>query len=210
MPLRVLLADDHPMIRGGIRAVLEATGFKVVGEAADGRDAVRKAAELRPDVAVFDIGMPELNGIEAARAARRAVPNLGVLLLTVHTEDIYVVEALRAGVGGYVLKRQAAEDLIHAIQDVHRGDVYVSPGVSWPPAGVVRGRSEQQVDVLTAREREVLRWIAEGYSTKQVASTLCISVKTVETHRSHIMDKLGIRETAGLIRYALRRGLVSL
>ena len=210
MPVRVLLADDHALVREGIKATLEASGLSVIGEASDGRDAVRLARELQPDVAVFDIGMPGLNGVDAARVALKESPRLKIVLLTVHTEDAYVAEAIRAGVGGYVLKKQATADLVRAIQEVSEGNTYLSPGVSRAVVDAVRSGSQLPADPLTNREREILQLIAEGKTTKQVASVLGISVKTVETHRSHIMDKLQIRDTAGLIRYALRRGLVTL
>ncbi|TMQ57530.1 MAG: response regulator transcription factor [Candidatus Eisenbacteria bacterium] len=210
MPVRVLLADDHALVREGIKATLEASGLSVIGEASDGRDAVRLARELQPDVAVFDIGMPGLNGVDAARVALKESPRLKIVLLTVHTEDAYVAEAIRAGVGGYVLKKQATADLVRAIQEVSEGNTYLSPGVSRAVVDAVRSGSQLPADPLTNREREILQLIAEGKTTKQIASVLGISVKTVETHRSHIMDKLQIRDTAGLIRYALRRGLVTL
>jgi len=210
VPVRVLLADDHALVREGIKATLEASGLSVIGEASDGRDAVRLARELQPDVAVFDIGMPGLNGVDAARVALKESPRLKIVLLTVHTEDAYVAEAIRAGVGGYVLKKQATADLVRAIQEVSEGNTYLSPGVSRAVVDAVRSGSQLPADPLTNREREILQLIAEGKTTKQIASVLGISVKTVETHRSHIMDKLQIRDTAGLIRYALRRGLVTL
>lgn len=210
MNLRVVLADDHALVREGIKATLEANGLSVIGEASDGRDAVRLTRELQPDVAIFDIGMPELNGVDAARAALKESPRLKIVLVTVHTEDEYVAEAIRAGVSGYVLKKQATADLVRAIQEVSQGNTYLSPGVSRAVVDAVRSGSQLPADPLTSREREVLQLIAEGKTTKQAASMLGISVKTVETHRSRIMDKLQIRDTAGLIRYALRRGLVTL
>lgn len=206
MALRIVLADDHILVREGIKAALESSGLEVVGEASEGREAVRMAAELRPDVAVFDIGMPGLNGIEATRAVTGASPDLRVILLTVHSEDGYVGEAFRAGASGYVLKKQATTDLVGAIQEVSRGNAYLSPGVSRTLIDALRTGTTTGL-ALTAREREVLQLIAEGQSTKQIGSTLGISVKTVETHRSRLMDKLGIRSVAGLVRYALQSGL---
>ena len=162
MPVRVLLADDHALVREGIKATLEASGLSVIGEASDGRDAVRLARELQPDVAVFDIGMPGLNGVDAARVALKESPRLKIVLLTVHTEDAYVAEAIRAGVGGYVLKKQATADLVRAIQEVSEGNTYLSPGVSRAVVDAVRSGSQLPADPLTNREREILQLIAEG------------------------------------------------
>ena len=208
MSLRIVLADDHILVREGIKATLESNGLKIVGETSDGREAVRLATELQPDVAVFDIGMPGLNGIEATRTAIEATPTLRIVLLTVHAEDGYVGEAIRAGASGYVLKRQATTDLVRAIEEVSRGNMYLSPGVSRVVIDAVRSGSTAGL-ALTAREREVLQLIAEGQSTKQIGSMLGISAKTVETHRSRLMDKLEVRSVAGLVRYAIRCGLSS-
>lgn len=209
MPLRILLVDDHVLVREGIKATLESTGLQVVAEASEGREAVRLARELRPDVAVFDIGLPGLNGIDAARIALKESPHLHIILLTVHTEDPYVAEALRAGVGGYVLKKQATADLIRAIQEVSVGNKYLSPGISRAVVDALHAGSKLPGDALTTREREVLQLIAEGKSTKQIGSLLGISAKTAETHRSRLMDKLEIRDTASLVRYAIRKGLTA-
>jgi two-component system, NarL family, response regulator NreC len=209
MPLRILLADDHVVVREGIKAALEATGLKVIGEASEGREAARLARELSPDIAVFDIGMPQLNGIDAARAVLKEAPHLPIILLTVHNEDAYVAEAFRAGVSGYVLKKQATADLVRAIQEVSRGNPYMSPGISRAVLDALRAGSKMPGASLTAREREVLQLIAEGRSIKEIGSLLGISAKTAETHRSRLMDKLEIRDTASLVRYAIRKGLVS-
>jgi DNA-binding NarL/FixJ family response regulator len=209
MPLRILLVDDHIVVREGIKSTLESNGLEVIGEASDGREGVRLAHELKPDIAVFDIGMPGLNGIDAARAVRKESPHLRVILLTVHTEDAYVGEALRAGVSGYVLKKQASADLVRAIQEVSNGNTYLSPSISRAVIDALRSGSKLPGDLLTAREREVLQLIAEGKSTKQIGSLLGISVKTAETHRSRLMGKLEIRDTAGLVRYAIRKGLTT-
>lgn len=209
MPLRILLVDDHVLVREGIKGTLEWSGLVVVGEASEGREAVRLARELRPDIAVFDIGLPGLNGIDAARVALRDSPHLPIILLTVHTEEAYVAEALRAGVRGYVLKKQATADLIRAIHEVSHGNTYLSPGISGTVIDALRSGSELPRDPLTTREREVLQLIAEGNSTKQIGSLLGISAKTAETHRSRVMDKLEIRDTAGLVRYAIRKGLTT-
>lgn len=206
---RILLADDHALIREGIKTTLEANGLSVVGEASEGREALRLVRELKPDVAVFDIGMPGLNGVDAARIALRDSPDLRVILLTVHTENAYVDEALRAGVSGYVLKKQATADLIRAIHEVSNGNIYLSPGISRAVIEAFRSGTQLAARTLTAREREVLQLIAEGKTTKEIGAVLGISVKTAETHRSRVMDKLEIRDTAGLVRYAIRIGLIT-
>jgi DNA-binding NarL/FixJ family response regulator len=208
MRIRILLADDHMMVRQGIRALLEKEGFEVVAEAMDGREAVRLAENLKPDVAVLDIAMPLLNGIDAAREIRRVSPRTKTTLLTVHEENQYVVEALRAGVTGYVVKTKAAEDLVKAIREVSLGAVYMSPGVSREAVRAYLDGTEPANDGLTPREREVLQLVAEGKTTKEVAAVLGISVKTAESHRSRIMEKLDIHETASLVRYAIRLGVI--
>jgi len=208
MRIRILLADDHMMVRQGIRALLEKEGFEVVAEAMDGREAVRLAEKLKPDVAVLDIAMPLLNGIDAAREIRRASPRTKTTLLTVHEENQYVVEALRAGVTGYVVKTKAADDLVKAIKEVSLGAVYMSPGVSREAVRAYLDGTEPSNDGLTPREREVLQLVAEGKTTKEVAAVLGISVKTAESHRSRIMEKLDIHETASLVRYAIRLGVI--
>ncbi len=209
MPLRVLLADDHVLVRDGIKVTLESNGLQIVGEASEGREAVKMVRDLKPDVAVFDVSMPGLNGVDAARIALKETPGTKVVLLTVHTENEYVDEALRAGVSGYVLKKQATADLIRAIQEVSLGNIYLSPGISRAVMEAFRSGRELAARTLTAREREVLQLIAEGKTTKEIGSVLGISVKTAETHRSRVMDKLEIRDTAGLVRYAIRMGLVT-
>ena len=208
MRIRILLADDHMMVRQGIRALLEKEGFEVVAEAMDGREAVRLAEKLKPDVAVLDIAMPLLNGIDAAREIRRVSPRTKTTLLTVHEENQYVVEALRAGVTGYVVKTKAADDLVKAIKEVSLGAVYMSPGVSREAVRAYLDGTEPSNDGLTPREREVLQLVAEGKTTKEVAAVLGISVKTAESHRSRIMEKLDIHETASLVRYAIRLGVI--
>jgi DNA-binding NarL/FixJ family response regulator len=208
MPIQVLLADDHQIVRQGLRAMLEHEGFKVVGEAGDGREAVRLAETTHPDVAVLDLMMPALNGLDAAREMLRASKRMKAILLTMHTDDPYVLEALRAGISGYVLKTQATQDLVQAIREVTRGAIYLSPGVSKTVVDAYRNKSDLPPDPLSPREREVLQLVAEGKTTKEVAALLGISVKTAESHRTRIMSKLGIHETAGLVRYAIRRGIV--
>jgi two-component system, NarL family, response regulator NreC len=208
MTIRVLLADDHILVRQGLRSLLEREQFQVVGEASDGQELVRQAEALHPDIAVTDIRMPTLNGIDAARELARSCPKTKTILLTQHGEEPYIHEALEAEVKGYVLKSQVARDLVHAIQQVARGGLYLSPGISKALVEVYRGASDRTSDPLSVRERQVLKLIAEGKSTKDVASILGISAKTVETHRSRLMLKLDIHETASLVRYAVRRGLV--
>jgi DNA-binding NarL/FixJ family response regulator len=208
MSIRVVLADNHALVRQGLRALLEGQGFTVAGEAADGQEVVRMIPELRPDVAILDISMPILNGLDAARELAKSAQKTKTILLTRHDEDQFVTEALRAGVKGYVLKSQAATDLIHAIQEVCRGGFYLSPSISRAVVEAYLSKSEPAADPLTSRERQVLQLVGEGKSTKDVAKLLGISVKTAESHRTRLMRKLDIHETAGLVRYAIRRGLV--
>lgn len=180
----------------------------MAGEASDGMEAVRLVESVHPDIVVLDLVMPLLNGMDAARQIVRNSPRIKCILLTMHTEDPYVLEALRAGVSGYVLKSQASADLVQAIREVHRGGIYLSPRISRTVVDAYRSKTELALDPLTSREREVLQLVAEGKTTKNVAEILGISVKTAESHRSRIMAKLDIHETAGLVRYAIRRGLV--
>ncbi len=208
MPIRLVLADDHILVRQGLRSLLEREGHQVIGEAADGLEAVKQVAALKPDVVIMDISMPNLNGIDAAREILASAPATKAILLTQHDEDVYVTGALEAGVRGYVLKNQVAGDLLNAVQRVSSGQVYLSPGVSQAVVTAYRTRPQKSSDPLTLRERQVLQLIAEGKSTKDVASILFISVTTAESHRSRLMQKLDIHETASLVRYAIRRGLV--
>jgi len=205
---QVLIADDHPLIRQGLRTLLEQHGFTVVGEAADGREAAQLAQELEPDVAVLDLAMPLLNGLDAAREITRTSRRTKTILVTVHTADQYVLAALQAGVRGYVLKSQATAELVQAIQEVMRGGRYLSPGISEAVVQAYLAKTDLPADPLTPREREVLQLIAEGKRTKDIAGLLGVSVKTVESHRTRLMEKLDIRQTAGLVRYAIRRGLI--
>jgi two-component system, NarL family, response regulator NreC len=208
VPLQILLVDDHEIVREGLKSLLEHKNLAVVGDVSDGRLAVQLARELRPDIAVFDYSMPLMNGLEAAREVQRVSPSTKTILLTMHTEDRYVFEALRAGIRGYVVKTQAAADLIRAIHEVSRGQIYLSPGVSRAVVEAFLAKTDLPVDPLTAQERRVLRLIAEGKRTKEIAGALEISVKTAESHRARIMVKLDIHETAGLVRYAIRRGVI--
>ena len=208
MTCRVLLADDHVVVRQGLKALLEREGFDIVGEASDGHEATRLARELSPDVAVLDIAMPLLNGIETGRAITRACPSTRTIALTVHTENHYVMAALEAGFSGYVLKSQAAAQLVRAIQEVSRGSIYLSPGVSHVVVEASLHKTKLPGDPLTDRERQVLQLVAEGRTTKQIAKLLGVSAKTAESHRTRIMAKLEIHETASLVRYAIRQGLI--
>lgn len=208
MPLRILLADDHVIVRQGFRLLLEQAGFNVVGEAADGREAVKLAAESKPDVALIDLAMPMLNGLDTCREISKVSPSTRTILLTMYSEEQYILEALRAGVTGYLLKAKASTDLEQAIREVSRGAVYLSPGISRNVVQAYLHSGEPLTDPLSPREREVLQLVAEGKTTKEIASVLGISVKTVESHRTRIMAKLNIHETAGLVRYAIRQGLI--
>lgn len=208
MSIRVLLADDHSIVRQGLKALLDKEGLDVVGEAADGQQAVKMVREYKPDVAVLDLSMPLLNGLDAAREILKMSPRTKPMLLTMHTEDHYVLEALRAGVRGYVMKNHSREDLVRAIVQVARGEVYLSPGISEVVVQAYLNKTDYSSDPLSGRERQVLQLVAEGNTTKKVASLLGLSVKTAESHRTRIMEKLGIHETAGLVRYAIRRGII--
>ncbi len=208
MPIQVLLADDHQIMRQGLKSLLEREGFRVVAEAADGREALRLAETSHPDVVILDLAMPGLNGVDAAREIARSSPKTKAILLTMHKEDAYVLQALSAGVSGYVLKTQASADLVQAIREVTRGSIYLSPGVSRAVVDAYRAKTELPPDPLSPREREVLQLVAEGKTTKEVAAILGVSVKTAESHRTRIMEKLDIHETAGLVRYAIRRGVI--
>ena len=210
MPIRILLADDHVMVRQGLRVLLEQAGMIVIGEASDGQEALRLAHEHTPDVAVLDIAMPSLNGLETARRLRETLPQTKIVLLTMHTEEPYVLEALQAGAVGYVLKTQAAGDIVQAIRDALQGAIYLSSRVAHTVVQAYLTRSSLSPDPLTSREREIVQRIAEGQTTKEIASALGLSVKTVESHRSSLMRKLDIHETATLVRYAIRRGLTTL
>jgi len=209
MLCEILLADDHLVVRQGLKVLLESEGFSVVGEASDGREALQLAQNLRFDVAVLDLAMPLLNGIDAGRAILQACPKTKVVLLTMHTEDHLILEALRAGIKGYVLKSKATEELVEAIQEVSRGRLYLTPGASETVVQAYLAKTELPPEPLGPREREFLQLVAEGKTTKEAAGLLGISVKTAESHRTRIMQKLNIHEIAGLVRYAIRRGLVS-
>ncbi len=208
MSVRILLVDDHALVRQGLRSLLAQEGFSVVGEAADGLEAMEKIRSLSPDIVVMDISMPAQNGLNVAREVHKFFPQVKVILLSQHTEDMYIADALEACVAAYVLKSQASSDLIHAIHQVSSGKVYYSPDISAAVLAAYKAKTDDKPDSLTLRERQVLQLIAEGKTTRDVASLLFISVKTAETHRTRLMQKLDIHETASLVRYAIRRGLV--
>ena len=209
MAIHILIADDHVLVRQGVRALLEQAEMVVVGEAADGPEALRLAHTHAPAVALLDIAMPHLNGVETARRLRETVPQTKSILLTMHTDEPYVLAALQAGVVGYVVKTQAAADLVQAIHTVVQGAIYLSPWVTTAVVqAYVRGTPLPR-DLLTARECEVVQRIAEGQTTKEIAADLGLGVKTVESHRINLMRKLDIHETATLVRYAIRRGLTA-
>jgi len=208
MPPTIILADDHSVVRQGIRILLERESFEVVGEAANGLEAVRLAEKLQPDVAILDLSMPVMNGITAVGQIKEVSPRTKVVLLTMYTEEHHVLQALRAGVKACVTKTQAVEHLIVAIREVCNGGVYLSPSVSGAVVQAYLARSETPYDPLTDRERQVLQLVAEGNTTKEIALQLGVAAKTAETHRVKVMEKLDIHSTAGLVRYAIRRGLV--
>ena len=209
--IRVLLADDHALVRAGIRSLLGAMAeVTVVGEAASGEEALELASREQPDVVLMDIAMKGITGLEAAALMRERVPSVRVVILSMHSGEEYVLQALRAGAAGYLLKDAATGELELALRSVMRGESWLSPAVSRQVVEgyVQRTGGDATPEVLTARQREVLRMVASGKSTKEIAFLLNLSVKTVETHRAQIMDRLGIRDVAGLVRYALRTGLV--
>jgi two-component system response regulator NreC len=220
--ITVVLADDHDILRDGLRALLEmADDITVVGEARTGAEAVAEVERLRPQIVLMDISMPELDGVEASRRIRQRVPETRILFLTMHEADEYFFRALRAGASGYVIKRTAASDLIAAVRAVARGESFLSPSVAHALVedysgratrtdGLALNRSAERdlYETLTSREREVLQLVAEGYTNQEIGRLLGVSVKTVQTHRAAVMDKLNLRDVTHLVRYAVRRGLV--
>lgn len=211
--IRVMLVDDHRLVREGLRALLQdIPRLQIVTEANSGRAALDLLETHQPDIVVMDIGMPDLNGLEATKCIANDFPNTRVIILSRHAEEEYVVEALRAGAVGYILKDATVQDLETGIRAVFHGDTYLSPSISQHVVTDYLRRLDVSGcpnDVLTERQREVLRLIAEGCSTKAIAKALSISVKTAERHRSQLMDRLNIHEVAGLVRYAIRMGLTS-
>ncbi|HEX8982154.1 MAG TPA: response regulator transcription factor [Ktedonobacterales bacterium] len=212
--IRVLLADDHTILRAGLRMMLDAQpDIEVIGEASDGRQALAEAQRLQPHVVLMDITMPEMNGIEATRQIKRALDSTRVLILTMHENEEYLFQVLRAGASGYILKEAAGTELISAIRIVFSGRFYMSPSAQSMMVGdylqrVRSGEERDSYSALTEREREILKLVAEGHTNNQIAERLFISPKTVDTHRTHIMDKLNLHSRAELVKYAMRRGLL--
>ena len=207
--IRILLADDHAVVRQGFKLILGAQpDMEIVGEAGNGREAVELAEKLRPDVAVVDVAMPELNGIEATRRMGEVAPRTRVLALSMHKDSVYVREILRAGARGYLLKDQIDNDLLAAVRAVARGEGYLSPAVSDAVLNDYRKHVSDPIDLLTSREREVLQMIAEGKTNKEIATVLALSVYTVDAHRGRIMEKLNLHSVNELVRFAVRNGLV--
>ncbi len=213
--IRILLADDHKLMRSGLRVLLEQqAGLTVVAEASDGREAVALVPSHKPDVLVMDIGMPNLNGIEAATQITQSHPEISIVMLSMHSDESYVLRALKAGAKGYLLKDSAEADLIRAVHSVAEGKSFFSPAVSKVLLDdyvrkLKRSGTDDPYDLLTPREREILQLVAEGKSNKDVAQMLNLSVYTVETHRSNIMEKLNLHGVPELILYAVRRGIIS-
>jgi DNA-binding NarL/FixJ family response regulator len=212
MPLRVLIAEDHSLVRAGLRALIQKmSGVVVTGEAATGREALELVEREHPDIVLMDLAMPDLNGLEATARLAREHPRVRVIVLSMHSSEEYVRHALKAGAAGYVIKDAGPEELELALRAVGRGETYLSPAVSRRVVeGYVHGPGEDRdpLDRLTPRQREILQRVAEGRSSKEIAQSLGLSVKTVETHRAHIMERLDIHDLAGLVRFAVRTGLV--
>lgn len=212
MSIRILIADDHGVLRAGLRALLSAEpDLKVVGETADGRSTLQSARELRPDIILLDISMPDMGGIEVARQLRAGLPATRILILTVHEDESLLQEAMRAGARGYIIKRAVQSELIDAIRAVSRGDMYVHPAMTralFKNLSPLAAASNPPIEALTPREVEVLRLIAQGYTNRQTAETLCISVRTVESHRANLMDKLNLRSRVALVRYAKEHSII--
>lgn len=213
--LRILIGDDHTLVRQGLRKILEEQpGWQVVAETGDGRQAVKETLSLQPDVAILDIGMPLLTGIEATRQIVRRLPNIGVLILSMHADEAYITQALQAGARGYLLKDSADTDLIRAVGAVAAGKSFFSPAVaSVMLDDYVRHLADKGIvdryDSLSEREREIFQLVAEGHSNKEIADLLSVSPTTVETHRAHILQKLDVHNTAELVLYAVRKGVIS-
>ncbi len=212
-PIRILLCDDHLLIRASLKSLIgEFPSIQVVGEAGDGREALEHAGKLQPHVVLMDIAMPGLNGLEATRRLVKDYPQVRVVMLSMHADESHVLQALRAGASGYVLKGSAPRELEMAIEAVARGEIFLSPAISKHVIDVYLNRAQGQtnsLDLLTPRQREILQLIAEGKSSKQIAQLLDASVKTIESHRASLMERLDIHDVAGLVRYAIRHGLVS-
>jgi DNA-binding NarL/FixJ family response regulator len=216
--IEVILADDHKLVRAGIKSLLEnIDGVKVVGEAGNGRETIELTGKLKPDMVFLDIAMPELNGLQAAERIKKDYPDVDIIILSMHLDEEYVIQALKAGASGYLLKDSAPGELELALDTIMKGKIYISPAI---PNEMIEDYQKRLryasspdelpavKEELTLRQKEVLQLIAEGNSTKEIAEKLFISVKTVETHRSHIMKKLGINDIPGLVKYAIRKGVI--
>jgi DNA-binding NarL/FixJ family response regulator len=214
MNSKILLTDDHRLLRQGLASLLQTEGFEVVGEAEDGRNAVKLAKKLRPDIVILDISMPSLNGIEATRLICQELPRMKVLMLSMYSDSRFILEAFKAGAAGYLLKDAAFEEMVTAVKTVLKGRMYLSPAIAEvvvrKSVGQWSGETKIRDAEISSRQREVLQLLAEGKSTKDIASTLYVSVKTVETHRKQIMDKLRVHSIAELTKYAIREGFTSL
>ncbi len=212
MAIRILIADDHGVLRAGLRSLLNAEAdLEVVGEAGDGQEALRQVAALQPEVLLLDINMPGLSGIEVLAVVRRDYPAVAVLVLTVHEDETLLQEAIRVGAAGYIIKRAVESELINAIHSVARGDLYVHPAMTRGLLKEVAGARETvpaAIKLLTRREIEVLRLIAQGYTNRQIAEALCLSVRTVESHRANVMGKLGLNSRVELVHYAMEHNLL--
>ncbi len=209
--IRVLLVEDHTLVREGIRSLLDSfKDVEVVGEAANGRDALRKTRKLAPEVVLMDISMPELNGMEATARLAKSCPDSKVLMLSMHNDEEYVAQSLRAGARGYLVKESATRELEHAIQVLARGEVYFSNSISVDAVErlMADDSSGSALAQLTSRQREILQLIAEGCRTREIAERLSLSIKTVETHRTHLMERLGIWDVPGLVKFAIKAGLI--
>jgi DNA-binding NarL/FixJ family response regulator len=215
---RLLIADDHSIVRDGLRSLFRGTKeFSIVGEAADGETAVRYATIMKPDVAILDISMPVLNGVEATRRIKQKHPNMKVLILTIHEDEEYVYQIIRAGANGYMLKNAEKKEILGAVRAVVEGEAFFSPGISRLiiERFIKRAKEHDDVEpsrrgVLTNRERQVLEFIAHGFTSREIADKIFLSISTVNTHRANIMQKLNIHDTAGLVRYAMQEGIVNL
>lgn len=203
-----VIADDHRMFRQAIRSLLEDEGFEILGEAEDGHEAVKLVSQLSPQLALLDYGMPKLNGSFAAEEIQKRSPDTQVVLLTMYDDESFALEAIKSGVRGYVLKQQAAQELVAALRQVLSGSIYLSPAISEPVVKALVSKKQQPNDLLTAREKQVLQLIAEGNTTKDIAAMLHLSVKTAESHRSNIMNRLDVHNVASLVRYAIRQGMI--
>ncbi|MCB1020125.1 MAG: response regulator transcription factor [Acidobacteria bacterium] len=206
---RILLADDHQVVRQGFARILNGEeDMEVVGEASDGREAVQKAIELKPDIVIMDVSMPELNGIEATRRLQKDHPRIRVLALSMHKDNVFVREILRAGAAGYLLKDAIDDELLTAVRAVSGGEGYLSPSVSEAVLSDYRKHVTDPIDLLSSREREILQMLAEGKTNKEVAQVLNISVYTVDAHRGRIMEKLNLHSIGEMVRFAMRNGLI--